>query len=168
MEGCLEALAEQAQNRFSGFEVIVVDDGSSIPVLPDASRYSGRLNLRVVRQENAGPAAARNHGAEAALGRFLAFTDDDCVPGPGWLDELAAALFDNPDALAGTETWNGVQNNIFSAASQMIIDIVYAHNNRVVNDGQFLASNNFACAKHHFAAMGGFDLEFPRLSLIHI
>jgi len=162
VQQCLDALAAQTRNRFSGFEVIVVDDGSPEPLVLDESRWDGRLKLRVIRQDNAGPAAARNRGAEAADGEFLAFTDDDCLPGPGWLDALAGALGENPDALVGTATWNGLPENLYSAASQLIIDIVYAHNNRDVRDSHFLASNNFACARRHFLDMGGFDMDFPR------
>jgi GT2 family glycosyltransferase len=159
---CLAALARQTRNRFSRFEVIAVDDGSPQPLSLDPSRWKDAFDLRMIRQENAGPAAARNRGATAASGKFLAFTDDDCLPGPGWLDSLASALEENPDALVGTATWNGIPENLYSAASQLIIDIVYDHNNRDPRDAQFLASNNFACARHLYFAMGGFDMDFPR------
>ncbi len=70
------------------FEVIVIDDGSSMPI--DA--WSGDSRVRVIRQDNKGPAAARNAGIASARGAFLAFTDDDCVPEPGWLAALVEAL----------------------------------------------------------------------------
>ena len=159
---CLAALALQTRKRFTRFEVIVVDDGSPTPLSLDHSRWNDAFDLRVIRQENAGPAAARNRGAQAASGKFLAFTDDDCLPGPSWLDSLAGALGENPDALVGTATWNGIPENLFSAASQLIIDIVYDHNNRDPRDAHFLASNNFACARDLYFAMGGFDRDFPR------
>jgi glycosyltransferase involved in cell wall biosynthesis len=162
VERCLDALALQKGECLGRFEVIVVDDGSPVPVQLDPHRWAERFTLRVIRQKNSGPAAARNRGAEAASGEFLAFTDDDCLPCPGWLDSLAEALNATPDALVGTATWNGIPENLFSAASQLIIDIVYDHNNQHPDDAHFLASNNFACARSHFLEMRGFDESFPR------
>lgn len=159
---CLDALALQTMQCFSSFEVIVVDDGSPEPVELDPHRWDNHFILSVICQKNAGPAAARNRGAEAASGMLLAFTDDDCLPGPGWLDALVSALQETPEALVGTATWNGIPENLFSAASQLIIDIVYDHNNQHPDDAHFLASNNFACARRYFLEMRGFDESFPR------
>jgi glycosyltransferase involved in cell wall biosynthesis len=81
LEGCLHALAAQTLPP-SKFEVIVCDDGSRLPVRDALASTLGaladRLHVRVIRQDNGGPAAARNRGAGAAIGRYLAFTDDDC------------------------------------------------------------------------------------------
>ena len=159
---CLRALSLQSGKYCPNFEVIVVDDGSPVPVLIDPSSWSDRLNLRVIRQENSGPAAARNRGAEAATGRFLAFTDDDCLPDSGWLDALAEALSRSPDALVGTATRNGISDNLFSEASHLIIELVYDHFNGNPDDAYFLTSNNFACSRSNYLDMGGFDTDFPR------
>jgi glycosyltransferase involved in cell wall biosynthesis len=71
-------------------EVIVVDDGSTDASVTIADDYASRHSeLRVLRQANAGPAAARNSGIEAATGEFLAFhdADDEMMP-----DRLAVQL----------------------------------------------------------------------------
>jgi glycosyltransferase involved in cell wall biosynthesis len=62
-------------------EIIVVDDGSDDPFsLQKLSELKDRYQFRLVRKENEGLAAARNSGAWAASGEFLAFLDaDDCV-----------------------------------------------------------------------------------------
>lgn len=77
------------------FEVVVVADGASSGTheLLAAEAARGQLQLRVVSREPAGgPGAARNAGWRAARGPIIAFTDDDCVPAPGWLDAgLSAA-----------------------------------------------------------------------------
>lgn len=57
------------------FEIIVVDDGSSDDTAAVAEKYAGKV--RVLRQANAGPAAARNRGARAAAGEWLGFLDSD-------------------------------------------------------------------------------------------
>jgi glycosyltransferase involved in cell wall biosynthesis len=77
------------------FEVIVVDDGSSASatqhVLAEESTR-GELQLRSVRNETAlGQARARNQGWREARAPLVAFTDDDCVPDPAWLDALLRA-----------------------------------------------------------------------------
>ncbi|WP_206340261.1 mycofactocin biosynthesis glycosyltransferase MftF [Blastococcus litoris] len=67
--------------------VVVVDDGSAVPVCAP-----GALVLR--HESPRGPAAARNAGLRAATTPFVAFVDSDCVPRPGWLDRLRPHLDD--------------------------------------------------------------------------
>ncbi|MGZ8250554.1 glycosyltransferase [Methylomagnum sp.] len=102
------------------YEVIVVDDGGHAPLNGGLAEFQGRLKIRLIRQTNAGPGAARNTGAAAASGEYLAFTDDDCHPEPGWLRAFAARFEARPDALLGGHTLNGLPENIYSAASQAL------------------------------------------------
>jgi glycosyltransferase involved in cell wall biosynthesis len=90
--------ALERQTIDAPFEVIIVDNGST----DDTSRVleslasSTSLELRCLRiEENAGPAPARNAGWRAARADTVAFTDDDCVPQPGWLRAGLAALEGN-------------------------------------------------------------------------
>jgi GT2 family glycosyltransferase len=85
------------------FEVIVVDDGSSASatqhVLAEESRR-GELQLSSVRNETAlGQARARNQGWREARAPLVAFTDDDCVPDPAWLNALLRASEAAPAAI---------------------------------------------------------------------
>jgi glycosyltransferase involved in cell wall biosynthesis len=82
----------EAQQGDGGFEVVVVDDGSR-----DATAQIARSSpvvTTVVEGGGAGPARARNAGAERASGERLAFLDSDCEPTPGWLAAGAGALDD--------------------------------------------------------------------------
>lgn len=67
-------------------EIIVVDDGSTDDTLELLRRFSDRV--LVLSKPNGGPASARNHGLRVATGEFIAFTDSDCLPLPGWLSKL--------------------------------------------------------------------------------
>ncbi len=89
IEACLRAALDQ-RNLPMDYEVILVDDGS----VDETAQIGERLGVRVIRQENAGPAAARNAGAAAARGEILAFTDADCQPSSEWLYHLTRPFQD--------------------------------------------------------------------------
>ncbi len=87
-----------AQDLGAPYEVIVVDDGSEDGTGTVAEAFGAPV--RVTRQRNAGPAAARTLGARLAVAPVLAFTDADCVPQPAWLRNGTAAL-DGADLVQG-------------------------------------------------------------------
>jgi glycosyltransferase involved in cell wall biosynthesis len=148
---CLESLRALTG---PSFEVIVVDDGSPAALDEAVLPFRDALNLTLLRQENAGPGAARNRGASAAKGTYLAFTDDDCRPDPGWLAAYETVLSDHPPALAGGPVRNGLPGNLFAAASQDITLFLYDTDR---SDRAFFSSNNIACTKEMFEKVGGFD-----------
>jgi len=74
-----------AQEGGVSFEVVVVDDGSSDGTAEFLEQLRPAFPLRVLRQANQGPAAARNAGVAAARGEWVAFLGDDTVPDPGWI-----------------------------------------------------------------------------------
>ena len=156
---CLAALAALDYPR-DRYAVVVVDDGSPEPLDAVVGPFAGALDLDLVRQVNAGPAAARNVGAAHAAGRYLAFTDDDCEPHPGWLAAFAAAFARAPDALLGGHVENALPQNPFAEATQILVDHLAAHADRAVA-ARFFPSNNVAVAREAFGALGGFDEAFP-------
>lgn len=159
VDSCLDALSAQTLPPGS-FEVIVVDDGSEPPLALDPARWAAKFDLKLLRQQNTGPAGARNRGVAEARGEFLAFTDDDCLPTPTWLEKLVAALRENPEALVGGSTFNGLKEDVFAETSQLILEMVYEHFNRDPANAYFFASNNMGCRKHEFVESGGFDPSF--------
>ncbi|QOY91113.1 glycosyltransferase family 2 protein [Paludibaculum fermentans] len=155
---CLDALAAQVYPP-EAFEVVVVDDGSPTPLDERAVQRSGR-NVRLVRQVNSGPAAGRNLGAQAACGEWLAFTDDDCRPRPGWLAAMKRVLGTHPGALVGGVTINALKTNAYSQASQSILDAAYRYFNPDPENARFFATDNLVVARERFLACGGLDVRF--------
>lgn len=155
---CLRAVGRLDYPR-DRLEVIVVDDGGPDPLEAVLAPFRAEFRLALLRQENAGPAAARNTGAAEAVGDFLAFTDDDCLPESQWLRGLAAALADDATAMVGGLTLNGAPN-LCSITSQLIVDVVYRHYNADPRHARFIASNNMALSRRDFREMGGFDPSF--------
>lgn len=87
-----DALDSVLAQTFSDFEIIVVDDGS-----PDREEIEDAIRQRVgrilhLKQDNGGPASARNAAVRAATGRFLAFLDSDDQWEPEYLAEQVGFL----------------------------------------------------------------------------
>lgn len=160
---CLAALARCAAAG-SAIEVVVVDDGGRAPLDDVVAAHGGALRVEMIRQENLGPGAARNAGVCHARGARVAFTDDDCRPAPDWPARMAEAHADASRAgrpvLVGGHTRNALPANVFSSASQSLIDYLYGYYNHAGRDARFLTSNNMLFGREHFLAIGGFDPQF--------
>jgi glycosyltransferase involved in cell wall biosynthesis len=87
-----QALDSVLAQSYQDFEVLVIDDGSTDGTAEIAAEYGEPV--RVLRQENAGPSAARNHGVREARGDFVAFLDADDLWRPEKLAEQMP-LFDD-------------------------------------------------------------------------
>jgi len=159
LSDCLASLAELDYSH-DRFEVIVVDDGSTTPLDSIVEPFQAQLSLRLLRQDNAGPAAARNHAAQTAQGRYLAFTDDDCRPAADWLQKLERCFEQTPNDIVGGRTINLLQDNVYSVISQNIISMGYDHYNAQRDAAQFFASNNMVVPAEPFRKLGGFDVSF--------
>ena len=156
LRACLASLLDDPDDAF---EVLVVDDGSRAPLAPICAEFGARV--RCLRQANQGPAAARNRGAEHARGGFLAFTDDDCQPHPGWVRELRRAHGGDDGVLVGGRVQNGLPKIPFSSASQALCDYLYDYFEASEGRADFFTSNNVGASKAGFLRAGGFDESFP-------
>ncbi len=138
------------------FEVIVVDDGSR-----DATAaVAERAGARVVRQDNAGPAAARNRGWREAAADVVLFTDSDCVPHPDWVRRLREAIDDEFAVAGGTYD---IANRGHLLAETVHAEILWRHS-RLPDAPEFAGSFNLAVTRAALEAVGGFDENYPAAS----
>ena len=159
LANCLESLGKQNVPNIS-FEVIVVDDGGSSKL--DSKMFASRkgLDLKIITQENMGPAQARNTGARQAEGAYLLFIDDDCQADTNWANSLVKQLDQSPGIAVGGKTFNGLNENPFAEASQLLNTYIYSYYNQKGLKAKFFASNNIALAKKDFIAIGGFSSKY--------
>lgn len=126
LPGCLAALEEQ---RVPPFEVIVVDQS------PDtrtrdlvAARPACSYPLRYVHSDVAGVSLARNIGWRHATGEIVAYTDDDAVPDPGWVEALVRAFDVAPADMVGGRIlplWEGGGRPRWFPASREYLLAIY-------------------------------------------
>lgn len=85
----LESLCHQT---LSDFEVVIVEDGSSVPCEAIVQKYADRLPVRYFSKPNSGPGQTRNYGVERAQGDYVIILDSDVVVPPAYLEAVEAEL----------------------------------------------------------------------------
>lgn len=88
----LESLSQQTSRNF---EVIIVEDGSTIPCKTVADAYARKLDLKYFHKSNEGRSIARNYGIEHSCGEYLVFFDSDCIIPPQYFETLETELRNN-------------------------------------------------------------------------
>ena len=151
IRACVAALQAQAG---ASLEIVVVDDGSPVPV---ADLPGGPHPLTMIRQANAGPAAARNAGVRAARAGLVALTDDDCRPHPGWAAAFLRASRFQPGALLGGATRNAAPGPFARTSQEMVDHLADLSADRP----RFFPSNNIALPRNAYLAVGGFPEDYP-------
>ena len=138
-------------------ELIVVDDGST----DDTVAIAENAGATVIRQENAGPAAARNRGWKTATGTFICFTDSDCIPTAGWLENLLDGFTDSQvGAVAGSYEIANPRSSLARWVQQEIRE----RHKRMGSFVRAFGSYNVAIPRYVLQATGGFDPVYRRAS----
>lgn len=151
---CLGALVEQTAGINA--EILVVNDGSRDNTTEIVGRYPG---VRLFTQSNTGPAAARNRGALEARGTIVLFTDDDCVPAPGWLAAMVEPFKD--PTVAGVK---GVYCTRQKRLVARFVQIEYEDRYRLMSDLlqiDFIDTYSAGFRRDRFLEVNGYDTRFP-------
>ncbi|HIZ26728.1 MAG TPA: glycosyltransferase [Candidatus Barnesiella merdipullorum] len=100
-----DLLKSLSQQTCKDFEVILVEDGSTVRCADAVARYESAVDIHYYYKENEGRSIARNYGMERASGRYFIFFDSDCVIPEHYFEVLGKALqrhytdcFGGPDA----------------------------------------------------------------------
>ncbi|MEW6263016.1 MAG: glycosyltransferase family 2 protein [Thermodesulfobacteriota bacterium] len=148
-------------------EVIVVDDGSNdhTPQVLEKHRRRHDSLLKIIRQQNSGPGAARNRGVREARSELIAFMDDDVFPDPNLLENHARLLAQGFDVSQGLLFWHPTLKNqrfikfLENRKGQFSFD-------RVTEAGELsflqIYTANLVMKKSDFLDCGGFDQSFAR------
>ena len=98
----LDSLSQQTS---SDFEVVIVEDGSSVRCDGVVKEYSEKISIQYFYKENEGRSIARNYGLERANGEYFLFFDSDCVIPPEYIATLKSALDANyTDCFGGPDS----------------------------------------------------------------
>jgi GT2 family glycosyltransferase len=147
----LLALLETQSIASSQFEIIVCDDGSTEACRSVITDFQRSLpNLRCLRQENRGAAAARNMGVLHAKSDVIVFLDTDVSPDRHLIARLTTALSDHPD-------WHGAEARLLSMGE---IDISTVESKPPV-DGVRCGTSAIAYRTDTLRLVGGQDENFP-------
>jgi cellulose synthase/poly-beta-1,6-N-acetylglucosamine synthase-like glycosyltransferase len=158
LSGCLAALSGLDYPR-EQFEVIVVNDGGR-PIDGAVAPFLAQMNVTHFTQKHAGPGAARNAGVQRSQSKYLASTDDDCRPDRAWLTELERHLGADESALVGGRVINKLVDNLWSAASQLLVTYLYDYYNADRGHASFFTSNNIAMTRDAFLTIAGFNSQY--------
>ena len=99
-----ELLQSLTSQSFKNFEVIIVEDGSSVPCETVTQKYAELLQISYYSKPNSGPGQTRNYGAERASGDYLIILDSDCILPEDYFKEVEQELTASPaDAFGGPD-----------------------------------------------------------------
>lgn len=153
VDRCLRALAAQLHPPS---DVVVIDDASSDSTQDLLRAWQQRhlpFCLRLERMaRNGGPARARNRGVELVRGEWIAFTDDDCEPEPGWLRALVN------EAQRALPNVAGIGGRVLPASPGLVADYMTIHG--ILDPPpscKYLVTANCIFRRSVFLAVGGFD-----------
>jgi glycosyltransferase involved in cell wall biosynthesis len=149
--GCVKSILSQTYNDF---EVIIVDDMSSDHTQTIMKEFDDERVKYFRNQEWSGIAISRNRGVKHAKGKYVFFTDGDCMVANSWIEEGLKSL--------KSRGCVGVEGRIYYVSKDYkptISDAVIEN----VDGGQF-TTGNVAYKRSVMKAVGGFDERLVRLS----
>ncbi|MCX6140903.1 MAG: glycosyltransferase [Candidatus Kapabacteria bacterium] len=167
-----ELLESLAQQTFNDFEVIVVEDGSSVRAEEVCARFGSKLQIDYYYKENSGPGPSRNYGCRRASGDYFLFIDSDCTVPSQYLEvvdfsvsSLGLDAFGGPDR--EHERFSPIQKAISFAMTSVLTTGGIRGGARRVGGAFHPRSFNMGISRAVFNATDGFatmrfgeDVEF--------
>jgi mycofactocin system glycosyltransferase len=153
---CLRSLS-QLDYPAEYLEIIVVDDGSRDNSAGCAKEWGAKVVCSGA--DGAGPAAARNRGADAANGEILAFIDSDCTASKTWLRQLVPLFDDSTLAAVGGKVAGMATRSQLDRYEDVMSSLSLGDYPRRAGKGSdtfYLPSCNLLVKKDIFLTMNGF------------
>lgn len=148
----------------SDFEVIVVDDGSAVPVAPRLAELSTAYSLVVRAQPNAGAGAARHNGILVAQSEIIVILDDDMSVAPDFLEQHVAAHERGATVVQGYIAPPSEALPLFERfhAEQLERFVRAVESGRERLRGIHICTGNLSFRRADYIAVGGFDPALAR------
>jgi len=160
----LESLCTQTDKDF---EVIIVEDGSSVPSIEAVDKFRDRLDITYFVKDNGGPGPARNFGVEHAKGEYVLILDSDVILPDNYINEIEKELTAKPcDAFGGPDAANDSFTPIQKAISYSMTSFfttggIRGGGKKKSLDKFYPRSFNLGTRKSVYDQLGGFsDMRF--------
>src|SRR5690554_691447 len=159
----LQSLTQQLYTK--DFEVVVVEDGSTVTCEQVVEKYHTHLNISYYFKPNSGPGDSRNYGMRVAKGNYYIILDSDCIIPPNYLNEVDAFLETSyVDCFGGPDSAHESFSDIQKAINQSMTSFLTTGGIRGGSEklGRFQTrSFNMGISEKAFEASGGFGKIHP-------
>ena len=159
------------------WELVLVNNNCTDHTDEVVARFTGSLPIRYVREPRQGLSCARNAGLKVASGRLILFTDDDVIPGPGWIAEYWKAFQARPSGyyfggpLESEFEADAPDEELLRVAPPSVKGLGWGPSERELAPGEKFVSANWACPREALDAAGNFDTRFgldPSSKLVRV
>ena len=151
---CLDSLSQMKAAPGTNWEVLVADNGSTDATPDVIARFQGRLPIRHILEPRPGLSRARNAAIRHSTGRFILFTDDDCLVAPDWLDTAIRLLAADPHRVIGGRIALYDPDALPLAVKDMPDREILVHFSNIVG---FVHGANLICSREVVERIGLFD-----------
>lgn len=156
-----ELLDSLTRQSYKNFEVLVIEDGSSVPCKEVTGKYADKLDVHYFTKPNSGPGQTRNFGAERSKGDYLIILDSDCIIPEGYFEAIEKELADSPaDAFGGPDRAHSSFSNMQKAINYAMTSFFTTggiRGGKKKMDKFYPRSFNMGVRRETYRALGGFS-----------
>ncbi len=157
-----ELLQSLVLQKFQDFEVLIIEDGSTLDCENEVDFFNGKLNIRYFKKPNSGQGFSRNFGMEKARGEYFVIFDSDCIIPPNYFLEVNKALeLRKLDAWGGPDAAHSSFTDIQKAISYSMTSLFTTGGirGRKQHAGRYHPrSFNMGISREVFQSVGGFSI----------